>query len=214
MRADYFEFDVNSDLAANSGRADDSIVSPKLGITLGPWNETELFVNYGRGFHSNDARGTTIRVDPVDQVTPMESVDPLVAATGAELGLRTAALPGLQLAMSAWTLTLDSELLFVGDGGTTEASPKSRRRGVELGAFWTPLDWLSVDLDLAWSQARFAGDDPAGDQLSVFNLFDDDGNDITYFYESRLPDEATSVEDVHFHPVEPRTLRATVSWRF
>ena len=278
VRADYFEFDVDSDLPANNGRNDDSIVSPKLGITLGPWNETEFFINYGRGFHSNDARGTTIRVDPVDQVTPMDSVDPLVAATGAEFGLRTAALPGLQLALSAWTLTLDSELLFVGDGGTTEASRKSHRRGIELGAFWTPLDWLIMDLDLAWSHARFAGDDPAGDHipgavervaslgltlqgptrwfggarirylgeapliedgsitsrptalvnveaglhltdnldvsLSVFNLFDDDGNDITYFYESRLPGEATQVEDIHFHPVEPRTLRATATWRF
>ena len=50
--------------------------------------------------------------------------------------------------------------------------------------------------------------------LSVFNLFDDDSNDITYFYESRLPGEAAPVEDLHFHPVEPRTLRATGTWRF
>ena len=40
--------------------------------------------------------------------------------------------------------------------------------------------------------------------VSVFNLFDDDGNDITYFYESRLPDEAQPVSDLHFHPVEPQ----------
>jgi outer membrane receptor protein involved in Fe transport len=277
-RTDYFEFDVKSDLPVNSGRTDDSIVSPKLGIALGPWNETEFFLNYGRGFHSNDARGTTIRVDPVDGVTPAQPVDPLVPATGAEVGFRSAALPGLQIAMSAWTLTLDSELLFVGDGGTTEASRESRRRGVELGVFWTPLDWLIVDADFAWSHARFAGDDPAGDyipgaveqvaslgltvkdlgrwfggarvrylgeaplvedgrvmsepttlvnveagmhvtddldiSLAVFNLFDDDGNDITYFYESRLPGEAAPVEDIHFHPVEPRTLRATATWRF
>ena len=33
LRADYFEFDVDSDLSANSGRVDDSIVSPKLGIS-------------------------------------------------------------------------------------------------------------------------------------------------------------------------------------
>jgi len=277
-RTDYFEFDVKSDLPTNSGRTRDSIVSPKLSVMLGPWNETEFFLNYGRGFHSNDARGTTIRVDPVDGVTPVQPVDPLVPATGAEVGLRSAALPGLQIAMSAWTLTLDSELLFVGDGGTTEASRESRRQGIEVGAFWTPLDWLIVDADLAWSHARFAGDDPAGDyipgaveqvaslgltvkdlggwfggasirylgeapliedgtvmsertmlvsievgmhvtddldiSMAVYNLFDDDGNDITYFYESRLPGEPTPVEDLHFHPVEPRTLRATATWRF
>jgi outer membrane cobalamin receptor len=70
VRADYFTFDVASDLPANSGSANDSIVSPRLGVTLGPWNDTEFFVNYGRGFHSNDARGTTISVDPLDGVSP------------------------------------------------------------------------------------------------------------------------------------------------
>ncbi len=278
LRADYFDFSVRSDLAANSGDASDSIVSPKLAVTLGPWARTEFFVNVGQGFHSNDARGTTIRVDPTDGVTPAQRVDPLVAATGAEIGLRSAPLPGLQLAMSLWSLELDSELLFVGDGGTTEASRASRRSGVELGAFWSPLDWLIVDADFAWSRARFVGDDPAGDfipgavekvaslgltfvgpgrwfggarvrylgeapliedgsvysdsttlvnveagfrvndsldvSLAVFNLFDDDGSDITYFYESRLPGEPTPVEDIHFHPVEPRTVRATATWRF
>ena len=39
-------------------------------------------------------------------------------------------------------------------------------------------------------------------------------NDITYFYESRLPGEREPVEDIHFHPVEPRTFRGTVTWRF
>ena len=124
-------------------------------MVLGPWHETEYFLNAGRGFHSNDARGTTIRVDPTDGVTPVDRVDPLVAATGAEIGLRSAAVPGLQLYGALWGLDLDSELLFVGDGGITEPSRESRRYGVELGAFWTPLDWLILDVDYAWSHARF-----------------------------------------------------------
>ena len=41
-----------------------------------------------------------------------------------------------------------------------------------------------------------------------------DGNDITYFYESRLPGESQPVADRHFHPVEPRTLRITLETRF
>jgi outer membrane receptor protein involved in Fe transport len=49
---------------------------------------------------------------------------------------------------------------------------------------------------------------------SVFNIFDSDDNDITYFYESRLPGEAAPVEDIHFHPVEPRTVRVTVTAKF
>ena len=72
----------------NSGDGSDAIVSPKFGAVLGPWAGTELYVNAGMGFHSNDARGATIRVDPargefVDRVTP------LVRARGAEVGMRT-----------------------------------------------------------------------------------------------------------------------------
>jgi hypothetical protein len=39
-------------------------------------------------------------------------------------------------------------------------------------------------------------------------------NDITYFYESQLPGEAAAVENRHFHPVEPRTLRMTIETRW
>nr|MCU0257236.1 TonB-dependent receptor [Vicinamibacterales bacterium] len=165
LRFDDFDFDVSSNLAANSGTASDSIASPKATVVLGPWHETEYFLNAGRGFHSNDARGTTIRVDPTDGVTPVDRVDPLVAATGAEIGFRSGLVPGLQLYGALWGLELGSELLFVGDGGITEPSRESRRYGVELGAFWTPRDWLIVDLDYAWSHARFRGNDPAGDRI-------------------------------------------------
>jgi hypothetical protein len=49
----------------------------------------------------------------------------------------------------------------------------------------------------------------------VFNLFDREVSDIDYFYASRLPGEpADGVEDRHFHPVEPRTVRASVTYNF
>jgi hypothetical protein len=50
--------------------------------------------------------------------------------------------------------------------------------------------------------------------LAAYNLFDSNDNDITYFYESQLPGEGAPVEDRHFHPVEPRTLRLTVETHF
>ncbi len=165
LRYDEFHFDVASSLPANSGDADDSIVSPKLTMVFGPWAKTEYFVNVGRGFHSNDARGTTITVDPTDGITPAAPVDPLVKALGYEVGLRTAIIPQLQLATSLWYLELDSELLFVGDGGATEPSRASEREGVEIGVFYAPFDWLIVDADLAWTRARYADPDPAGDRI-------------------------------------------------
>ena len=51
--------------------------------------------------------------------------------------------------------------------------------------------------------------------LDVFNLFDRKASDIDYFYTSRLRGEpAGGVDDVHFHPVEPRTGRVSVTARF
>ncbi len=278
IRFDRFHFDVRSSLAANSGAASDSIVSPKLAFVLGPWADTEFFVNVGRGFHSNDARGTTITVDPTDGVTPAERVSPLVRAEGGEFGLRSALIPNLQFAASIWTLKLGSELVFVGDGGVTEPSRASRRTGLELGAFYSPIEGLVLDADVAWTRARYTDPDPVGDRipnavesvvsvgltlnrasgwfggarvryfgpaplieddsarssstlmvnleggyrftprlsaaLTVFNVFDRKDNDITYFYESQLPGEAAPVSDLHFHPVEPRTVRAAVTMKF
>jgi hypothetical protein len=165
VRFDRLNFDIASSLAANSGSGSDTLASPKFSIALGPWRDTEFFVATGRGFHSNDVRGATITVDPNDGVTPVDRVTPLAKARGSEIGLRTALIPHAQLSLALWQLDLDSELLFIGDGGTTEATRPSRRRGVELGIYARPRDWLIIDADYAWSKARFRDADLAGDRI-------------------------------------------------
>ena len=161
-----FDYDVASDLAVNSGSGNDTLSSPKVSLAFGPWKDTEFFLAAGRGFHSNDARGATITVDPIDGGTPVDSVTPLAKAKGSEVGMRTALIPNSQLSLSVWQLDLDSELLFVGDGGSTEATRPSRRTGVELGIYSEkPRDWLIIDADYAWSKARFQDNDPAGDHI-------------------------------------------------
>lgn len=157
LRADRVHFDVDglSD-AANSGTASDHLVSPKLSLILGPWAKTEFFVNAGRGFHSNDARGATAATDPAPG---------LAAARGYELGARTEWIPGLQSSLALWTLDFDSELVYVGDAGATEANRPSKRRGIEWNNRWVPRPWLLVDADLAWTHARFSDADPAGDRI-------------------------------------------------
>lgn len=162
-----FEVDNRSDAGtgpANSGTARDTLFSPKFTLVLGPFARTELFFNAGQGFHSNDARGTVqtrdpracdAGADPADPCAPVAPVSPLVPAVGFDLGLRTAIVPKLQLAFSLFTLSSDSELVYVGDAGTTEASGGSRRIGGELGLYWKPLRGLLIDGDLAWTRARF-----------------------------------------------------------
>ncbi|MBS1158410.1 MAG: TonB-dependent receptor [Proteobacteria bacterium] len=166
LRADAYDFTVDASRAANSGKASEQMVTPKLSLIFGPWRKSEFYLNYGHGFHSNDARGTTIRVDPADGVTPVSQVQPLVRTRGYEIGLRSEILPGWQSTVALWQLTAASELLFVGDAGTTEASRPSRRYGVEWTNLYVLSDWLALDADLAWSHARFRDHDPlVGDYI-------------------------------------------------
>jgi len=165
LRADQARFKVNSlSQPANSGQASDHLLSPKLSVIAGPWARSELFFNAGRGFHSNDARGTTARVDPRSG-DPVDRVPGLVASKGYELGARSEWIPGLQSSLALWRLDFDSELAYVGDAGATEANRPSSRRGVEWNNRWAALPWLLVDADLAWTHARFANSDPAGKRI-------------------------------------------------
>lgn len=140
-------------LPVNGGTAQDSKVSPKLSLILGPWQKSEFFINAGTGFHSNDARGATIRLDPRSG-DPAPRVPLLVAGRGAELGFRTEAMPGLQSSLALWALHLNSELVYVGDAGATEASRASSRRGVEFNNRYNPVRWLLLDGDFAWSRGH------------------------------------------------------------
>ena len=263
-------------------------------MIFGPWDVTEFYASAGRGYHSNDVRGSVGTVDTLgtafnliagnnteirQQKTPL-----LTSAVGAEVGVRTGIVPHLQLSAALFQLDLDSELIFSGDAVDTSAGRPSRRQGVELSAFYTPLPWLTFDSDIAFSRARFTdADDGTADtidghpgsyipgaakvnasaaltidnlgpwegaleyryfgpralledgsvrsgptvlfnakvgykiaeniiaQVDVFNLFDSHAHQIDYYYyTSRLPGETAPVNDIHFHPVEPRSARFTI----
>ena len=162
LRADMYQFNVNSGNPLNSGDGVDGIVSPKFTAVLGPWANTEYYVNAGLGFHSNDARGATITVDPMTG-EPAATVTPLVQARGGEFGVRTVRIRGLQSTLALWYLGFDSELLFIGDAGITEASRPSRRLGVEWANYLRFNSWLTGEIDISFSRARFTDSDPAGD---------------------------------------------------
>ncbi|WP_424627153.1 TonB-dependent receptor [Bradyrhizobium sp. SYSU BS000235] len=157
-RGDVYNANVNSLLdPINSGNANASIGSPKFGLVFGPFAKTEFFFNAGEGFHSNDARGVTIKESPSDG-TAVDSSPFLVKTRGAEIGIRTKAIPNLDSSVSLFVLDSASEILFVGDAGDTEASRPSRRYGIEWSNHYKPYSWLSFDGDLAVTHARFRGD--------------------------------------------------------
>ena len=166
LRGDRFDFKVRSSIPANSGSTSAAIASPKLSLIFGPWSKTEFFVNAGRGFHSNDARGTVAQVSAKNPALAAPRVDALVRSEGAELGLRSEIVPGLQSSLALWQLRLASELLFVGDAGETEPNRASKRYGIEWNNHFVAKPWLLFDADLSISRARFdCSREPDGELL-------------------------------------------------
>ena len=169
LRWNQFDFDVRSDLPDNSGKASANVLSPKVQVVLGPWARTEYYLSYGQGFHSNDARGVTTRTNPDPRdpgyLQAVDPVTPLAKTTGYEVGLRSLPFEGFQTTLALWNLDVGSELLFVGDAGTTEPSRPSKRYGIEWYGYYTPRPWLAFDLLAAYTKARFTDDDPVGNHI-------------------------------------------------
>jgi outer membrane receptor protein involved in Fe transport len=143
-----------------------------LSLTFGPWANTEFYTQGGFSFHSNDGRGTTQRIEPVSGEnphpnTPSTPIPPLIPTKGAEAGVRTLAFPHLQSTFSLWYLRSASELQQSGDtGGTVASAQPSNRYGFEWANYYTPLERLAVDFDMANSRAQFTeldADDAAPD---------------------------------------------------
>ncbi|WP_421739504.1 TonB-dependent receptor [Caulobacter sp.] len=276
LRADAFGADVSAGDRRNSGEVTDALLSPKLALAWRISKTFELYGDAGRGFHSNDARGAVITVDPVSGA-PAERAPLLSPAEGAELGARWRG-HGLNLTASVWALNVDSELIYVGDAGFTEAAGATRRVGLETLIDWRVTPRLNLTASYAATRARFAGAPPEGDRIpnavgavltagvswkpgaastlsltyrrlgaaplaqdnsvrsrptaminglfvqdldrvsvmvEALNLTDSGGDDIAYVYASRLPGEPVSgVEDIHFHPVEPRSIRVGLKVNF
>ncbi len=287
VRYDYYDFSVddqvgtntnNVDLSANTGNANDDLVSIKSSLIYTFHNEWEGYVSAGQGFHSNDARGTTIQVDPSDG-NAVDAVDPLVKSFGYETGLRGFVTNRINASVALWALEVDSELLFVGDAGNTEASRGSERSGLELTMYYQFTDYLSMDIEYGYTDAEFSDSAPEGNEIpgaietvfqtglnvnftegwygslrvrhfgerpliedgsvksdastlfnlragyrradwnvkaDILNLSDSNDHDIDYYYASRLSSEApgSETEDIHYHVIEPRTIRVSLSYQF
>jgi len=191
VRGDYFTYDVNdrlegapADLPHASGYAQEAILSPKASLVVSPTRRLDLFANIGSGFHSNDARDVVLGRRVADRVRVLQrqglsageiearleadhydpdhqNIGTLPRAVGGELGVRARPLRRLNVAAAAWWLDLDREFVYVGDGGFTELSGRSRRYGLDLEARLSITAWLSADADVNLSRGAFL-DEPEG----------------------------------------------------
>jgi hypothetical protein len=161
LRGNVYRWNVEADNPLNSGSDVAGDLNPKVSAAFGPWKGTEFYTNWGMGYHSNSALGIMAAVDP-STGDPADPSPPFADARGFEVGVRTVAIRGLQTTATWWYLGFDSELVYIGDSGSTEAGPASRRNGVEITNYVYPNRWIAIDLDLSFSNARYL-DVPEGE---------------------------------------------------
>ena len=193
LRGDYFTFNVEDHFDAlsdasitlphASGYAQQAMLNPKFNLVYSPLHSTDIFLNFGTGFHSNDARDVVIEqtISDLERVFSRQGLhdaqinerlaqlnfDPahsgirtLPRAIGAEIGTRHQFGNRLSIGIAGWWLELDEELVFVGDAGETEISGKSRRIGIDIEGRAQLLSWLWVDTDVNLSSGKFV-DEPS-----------------------------------------------------
>ena len=192
LRGDYFTFNVDdrlegipAELPRASGYAQEAILSPKANLVFSPSSALDLFANVGSGFHSNDARSAVqgrrvndllriyqrqnLTANEIEEALTAQHLDPsqasigtLPRAIGSEFGVRFRLVDRLLVSAAAWLLDLENEFVYVGDGGFTELSGRSRRYGIDLETRLSITPWLSADTDINLSRGRLK-DEPAGE---------------------------------------------------
>jgi outer membrane receptor protein involved in Fe transport len=164
LRQDLYYGSDSSGLPANSGSTAKGLLGPKANAIFGPWRQTELYLSYGQGFHSNDLRGALTTVNALQSeltgtTVPQAKTPFLTKAEGYEVGVRSEILPNVSASAALFVLNLDSEATFNGDQAITTAGRPSRRTGIELTAAYAPLPWLSFNGNFDFTRARFTNAD-------------------------------------------------------
>ena len=158
LRFNYFNFDVTDKIPSDAtyqnytGKNHQTQLAPKFNLTYSFSNNYKLFFNTGKGFHSNDARAV---------VQDKTGQNRLPNAWGGEIGFQARPLPNtsgplskMVFSAAIWGLTLDNELVFIGDEGTTENAGASRRIGLDMGMRATLTNWLYFDANVNVSKGR------------------------------------------------------------
>ena len=172
VRVDYFRSQYEDLLAqlVTTKHATDAIFSPKLNFyyTINP--RVQLYLNTGKGFHSNDAR----------VVVPQGGRDILPPAYGSDLGLIVKPFPRLLVNAAAWYLWLAQEFIFVGDENVVEPSGRSRRYGLDVSARYQLTNRTSganlyADVDLNTATPRAIDAETGQNYLPLAPLFTSTG---------------------------------------
>lgn len=157
LRLEGYAMRLASDTAANGGATATLRPLPKMSVTVTPSPDLELYGQAGVSYRTNDLRGVFDHVPAYAGAdAPAGTSRPVVRSEGAEIGARFHPRPGLTSTLAIWGLRSSSELFFSGDSGAhVDADRPGARYGVEWNTDVKPVRWLSLDVDVAASQAHF-----------------------------------------------------------
>jgi len=147
VREDYMH---GEDSGTNYGTSSSSLTQPKVNVIFTPVDTTELYLSWGRGFHSDDLRG-------VNQARFLGVPGaPLIASqTGEELGWRQQFASQIALTLALYNLDAQSETTYDPDSGQDSAGPASRRYGYEVNLTYQARRWLEFYASYSANHARF-----------------------------------------------------------
>ena len=153
LRFDQFFFRYNNKLMSDSTlrgtgiyTAKANTLSPRLSFYYRVNNNVQFYLNSGRGFHSNDARGAVV----------VNGSNILPAAYSADLGTVFKPAKNILINAAAWYIFLEQENVYGGDGGTVEFSGKTKRLGFDFSGRYEPVKFLYADIDINYAHGRSA----------------------------------------------------------
>ncbi len=161
LRLEGYALHLDSSTPANGGDTATLRPLPKIGLTITPTPGLDLYAQGGISYRTNDLRGVfdTVPAYPGTDA-PTRKSRPVVRSEGAEFGARLRNLPGLTSTLALWYLRSNSELFFAGDSGANVDTERlGERYGIEWNNIYKPTRWLTLDADLALSQAFFTDHD-------------------------------------------------------
>jgi outer membrane receptor for monomeric catechols len=150
-------------------KANEAIASPKLSFYYHKNKTTQLYVNLGKGFHSNDTRVCVIQ----------NGRKVLPAAYSADFGTILKPAKNLLVQAALWYLYLDQEFVYSGDGAYVEPSGKSRRTGFDFSVRYEPVKAVYIDADINYAHGRMVEEIKGQNYIPLAPVWSSTGG-ITY----------------------------------
>jgi len=176
LRFDQFSYRYNNKLAGDTTlhgagiyKTGDHTVSPKLSFYYHASPRMELYLNTGKGFHSNDARA----------VVAQQGTQVLPAAYGADLGTVFKPARNVLINAALWYIYLQQEFVYGGDGGAVDFSGRTARMGFDLSGRYQPTTSLYFDVDVNYAHGRSLSDPKGQNYIPLAPVWSSTGG-VTY----------------------------------